>query len=375
MPFGTMGIDGERDGKKKKRISWFKRKEKNDTVQPPYQPADNVKPEPFTPIDTNQNHEEQVSVNSDAYPMPDIPPYEAPEFRAMPDGRLDALIIGETLEIAEDFLCSMWQNTEDTLVKSGMACSLSEETMPVMSEIKIGIENCFNGLTTDIKWPVYKENAPSDCRLRFSIHKSGYPNKALEMNFICVTPDADISRYINQASAVWILVPGSISEHAETEYEGMIKQILLSYGEALKKRVVELIISQFENTEHYRDSEADAELSGSVRTGLYKECRRMYGEIFEQAGMTADMCQVQIYGGLELADRDEYGRPVFIPDGRYAGYNPVACHIPVLHTFSAIRNSGEGYLSLPAGEEIWHGIQTGFADYIGSNYWSPQKIG
>lgn len=157
----------------------------------------------------------------------------------------------------------------------------------------------------------------------------------------------------------------------------MIQQFIMSGGDAVAQREIEFIVSRFEKAGIYRYSGEEAELANDVCKELYESCRKTYEDIFVQLSAKAKMCVSQIYGGLEMYGRDKLGRLVFYvnPDSRCAAYTPIACHVPLLHTLTAIRNGGNSYLSEPDGEKLWHSIQKSFDGYIGRKQWEPQIIG
>ncbi len=379
MPFGFFGINEEK-----------KKKERKTRVKDNVNRWDKVRPTPPPPTPPpGPKFEEYVGVHIDKEPVKRYEPpkntFETqkvarppiPEWHVNPDSTIPILLIGETHELIADFLCSMQENLNETLPQGGIAYYTdNNDTISRMAKVKKGISACFGG-DPSLRWPEYGDDSNEPRIYSFSISKAGNPQNAIALNFMAVTPYSNgAAALAGRAAAVWILVPGNAESNPETEYEEMVKHILLSMGDAVKARNVEIIISQFEHMGLFRDSGSIAELPGNLKDELYTACRSRYEEIFVQLGAKARVCAAQIYGGLEFYERNESGKPVYYVniEGRCAGYAPVACHIPLLHLFTALRGSA-GCLREPAGENIWLGVQSGFSDYIGRKQWDPQTIG
>lgn len=356
MPFGFFGIDAEiRREKKEEELKKITRNEEEE-------------------ITDNEDQDEVVIKKNDVLKDTDDSGYTAPEWHVSSKTAVPILIIGETIEIARDFLCAMHENLNEVLPAGGVTCYTNDDyTLMSLSQVRQGI-NISLTADTSVKWPVYSDK-DEDKHYKFSISEAGHPQMAIDLDFLCTTPGRrGLNKIANAAAAIWIITTGSAKKLNDTEYEILIKEFLRSLNR--DKINIEIILSLFESDGLFRNSGSSAELPPELRQKLFENCRQTYMDALKEAGIQAKVCAVQMYGGLELCGRDESGKPLynFNIDSRCAGYVPVACQIPVLHLFTYLRTLGNGYLCEPDGEKIWRGVQKAFAPYIGLRQWDAYII-
>ena len=311
--------------------------------------------------------------------LPDVKPeINIPPAQQMDLKKINVLLICETVALGEDFLCSLKLNLDETVVNGGLSCFTTDPfTTASIIETKKNIEKCFRG-DPEVRWPVYGDMTDDKSKhYRLNISVSGMPNKVLEADFTLSTPDMNLTADIAGANAIWVLTPDATGGRVESLFEGKVKNILYSNASALKEKKVFFVVSQFEKQVRFRDEGAEAEIPHETRKDLYDATAGIFEETMKSVGVVGKMCMVQIYGGLELLERDGLDRPVFYVnlDGSFGSYCPVGCHIPLFHTINAIRNDGAVFFFDAEGERLYDAVQKSFSDYNGRKQWDAQLIG
>ncbi len=308
-------------------------------------------------------------------PQPQIPKVEP----VVIDGKkLSILLIGETVEICRDFICSLKLNLDESVVKGGLSCFTTDNfTTAAIIDAKKNIERCFRG-EADVRWPVYSDNARQEItHYKLNVAVAGVQEKVLEVDFAAATVDMNLTGELAGSNSVWFLVPDGSEEGIESVYESQVKSFIFANGSALKEKKVFCVVSQFEKRARFRDDGADSELPVEEKNGIMESVRRMYQDSFKTCGVVAKVCMAQIYGGLEFLEKDSMGRSVFFVnlDGSFGSYCPIGCHMPLFHTINSVRNDGLEFFYDANGERLHNAILKGFSDYNGRKQWNPQIIG
>lgn len=355
MPFGFFGIEGEKKKKEKKRPPAPPR-----PVPPRPAPAPMPAPAPAPA------------------PMPEPieikPPAEqkqkgVPPWNSMTSSVIPVLIIGQTQELILDYLCAMKLNMDEAFISKQLSFYTKDsKTIADIVSTKKSLDACFR-CDGDVQWPHYNpESYPESKTYVFSISIAGSQQQSLDLRFTCATFKDDVSSMAEQAQNIWILTEGSTAAREQSMYESEVGMILSSYPE----KNIMLILSQFETLGRFRGTGEEAQLPPDLRRALFEGCRRIYGGmIYDGQECNAKMCQVQLYGGLELKKRNEDGDPIFgISSDSYCGsYVPVGCQMPVIHMLNDIKNSGRSFFDTPFGGQIWDYIKNVNSVYSAYNQW------
>ncbi|MBQ4528731.1 MAG: hypothetical protein II998_11750 [Clostridia bacterium] len=356
MPFGFFGIDK-------------KKKEEKPPFVPPAPPVQPV----YTPPPVQPVFEQPQPVFEQAQPV------NVPAWNVMSEATVRICLVSETQELAKDYLCSLKLNADSTLSKGGLAYfSNDPATISETINVKKDIEKCFWGIP-DIRWPNYPEEITEEKEriYTFSICMSGYQQKTLDISFCCVSPTMfGADKFVKMSDAVWVINPDTSDRETESEYESMVKQLLLSASGENKAKEYIIIVSQFEKHGCFRDSGSEAELDSQLRKNLYDGCKKIYADTFVNSGITPRICLAQIYGGLEFLERNHMNKPVFYVNAENScgSYTPEGCQVPILYTIQSLRNSGMRFFADMNGDKIWSGVQNSFSDYIGRKQWETVSL-
>ena len=354
MPFGFFDIDGEFHWGKKKG-----KKQKNKKVK-----AEAVVSEPVELKSAAQKSETATEFHEQKSRV---------ELWKNPAATMvRILLIGETTELMRDYLCALKQNMDELLNGSELTYYTKEnETISEIVEVKKELADCFwEG--KDKTWPDYQETETdrSEKNYTFSISPAGNPQISVDLQFVCRTPAMVTEALRKDCRATWILADGSGDASAETGRR-QIRQLLSSIQaeHQAQKEPVLLLAFNLEQIGHFKGIGANAQLSDSVRSQVYSNCRTAYKEACR--GCNPRLYTIQLYGGLEQNGRDEKGRPMYkVNDsGYFNSYVPEGCHMPLLSTLTAARENEDPFLVSAAGERMWMALQKCFNPYLGLKQW------
>lgn len=289
---------------------------------------------------------------------------------------ISVLLIGETISLVKDFICSLKLNADEVLVKGGLSCfSTDPFTTAEIIKTKKNVEKCFTG-EANVMWPSYDtiENV-SEC-YNLNIAVSGIQSKTLSLKIVTATPDTNLQGLANNCDAVWILGADTAEEREETSYEGKIKGFISANANIIKTKPLYMIVSQFEKSDRFHEEGAYAELKPNVKNALFEGCKKIYSDLLTSNDITMKLCYAQIYGGLEFLKRDDMDRPVFYVnlDGSFGCYNPVGCHIPLFYTIIDMKDAGMEFFFDAEGEKFYSCVNKSFSEYAKEKRWNLQTI-
>lgn len=287
---------------------------------------------------------------------------------------LRIVLIGRSLPLTQDFLCSMSQNMDQSLAAHGMTYYTRElDAISDMVARKKKMEQFFWTVSEE-NW-MYPTDGEEEKRYTFSISPSGNQKQTLDLAFHCATPEQIQREDLLQADALWVLADGAIyGGGVSTGFELAAADILRTFSEAGRKPVC-ILLSQIERWGHFERVNGVTVFPRAVSRSLQESsCKTLSGGYGRERHIA--VVPVQIYGGLEYIGSDEYGQPMLhiTQSGFFQSYIPENCEVPGLYTLQAIRASDEALQEFPCGD--LHGvIEKVFVDKYGNAGWHPVFLG
>lgn len=283
--------------------------------------------------------------------------------------KLNILLVGRSMGLIQEFLCSMNQNMSQAMQQEGLSYYTRElESIADIVSVKKKLEQFFWFFSADY-W-TYSPDDESEKIYTFSISPSGNQKMALDLVIHCAVPMQKEHLALEQADACWVLADGPLLDGAEYDVFG---QYIREFLNGMGTKPVCLILSQIEKWGHFSNTNDIAVFPQEAYQKLIEICKKklMTPNIENQA---VAAIPVQIYGGLEYVDADSNGQPRLhiSQSGFFQSYIPESCEIPGLYTILAIcsRNETDFFASMPGGG-LSRIIRRYFVKKFGNADWKP----
>ena len=283
--------------------------------------------------------------------------------------KLHILLIGRSISLIQEFLCSMNQNMSQALHQQGLTYYTRElESITDVVSVKKKLEQFFWNFSTD-DW-TYSNDETGSRVYTFSISPSGNQNMALDFVIHCAVLEQEESAW-EQADVCWILADGLLLD-GDAGYDRFGQYA----AEALRRfsgKPVCLILSQIEKWGHFSKVNDITVFPKDVYQKLIAVCEEKI-PVFGDEKQSVPVFPVQIYGGLEYVGADESGQPRLriSQSGFFRSYIPENCELPGLYTIQTIcaHRETDFFANLPKGG-LTSTIRSHFADKYGNAGWKP----
>lgn len=295
---------------------------------------------------------------------------EKPASAAVNCTTLHILLIGRSLSLMQEFLCSMNQNMSQALHQQGLTYYTRElASISDVVSVKKKLEQFFWNFS-NCDW-TYSNDDTEERVYTFSISPSGNQNRVLDFVIHCAVLEQAEELAWEQADACWILADGLLLD-SDAGYD----RFGPCAAEALNRsggKPVCLILSQIEKWGHFSKANDITVFPKEVYRKLIAVCEEKI-PVFGDEPQPVPVLPVQIYGGLEYVGADEFSQPRLhiSQSGFFRSYIPENCELPGLYTIQAICADREidFFAGLPKGG-LTSTIRSHFADKYGNAGWKP----
>lgn len=263
---------------------------------------------------------------------------------------MDIVLLAPTKEEAEDFLCGLYFDLMQCFAGKGVSVYTNEfATITKLAEVKQDLEASIMKTPGSRVYRAISQDEENLTKCTFTLSQSANQSLSLDLNFKCVT---SLENGCETADFVLVLV--NSQENGEFN-----QKILNNMSDFTTKSPVFLAVCGFENEAVYWEADGPIPFKAELR-------HRLTEKIGISAKENEWISFVQLYGGLEFAERDEQGLPLFKVSQRCRDYMPFACHIPIIagifEVWNGRKNSEQGLE--PAAQTLYSMLSGSFA------YWA-----
>lgn len=284
------------------------------------------------------------------------------------------MLVGRTVGILSDFLCSFKENMTSALHGEGFTFFTIDAFLSLMDiETKKRIEGFFGTYKKDATYVSNVEDL-SGC-YPYSICPSGKQEKLLNLVFHCCNYQSSTSFTDNSINAVWFLadeisIDSSISFDPYRDYMKSAVCNATQCSDTQASKPVCVLLSQIEKFTHFDNRGNRTYIPPEAEKKLYRKYITSFGNSLPE---NVSVIPVQIYGGLEYKETDDQGRQHLGrgSTGYYQSYIPENCQIPAFYTLnSIIESSGVDYFVELGG--LRNVIRGHLTKSKGSSSWMPR---
>lgn len=285
------------------------------------------------------------------------------------------MLVGRTVGILSDFLCSFKENMTSALHDEGFTFFSMDAVLSLMDiDTKKRIENFFWTYKKDATYVSSTEELNATCS--YSICPSGKQEKLLNLVFHCCQFQNSLSFMDDSINAVWFIADetaadSSVSYDAYRDYlKSAVNNAVQSENSKTAKPVC-VLLAQIEKFAHFDKKGQRTYIPTTAEDQLFRNYMSSFGNSLPD---TVAVIPIQIYGGLEYKETDEQGRQLLGrgSTGYYQSYIPENCQIPAVYTLNTIiESTGVDYFLEIGG--LRNAICSHLAKAKGSTSWTPCK--